>query len=52
MPTNQQRTAAQRRADDYNDTMSADDLAAAMARALRTMTCPDSCGCRGLARCK
>jgi hypothetical protein len=50
--SNQQRTAAQRRADDYSDAMSADDLESAMQRAMRQMTCPDSCGCRGLARCK
>jgi hypothetical protein len=50
--SNQQRTAAQRRADDYNDQMPADEYESAMQRAMRTMTCPDSCGCRGLARCK
>jgi TPP-dependent trihydroxycyclohexane-1,2-dione (THcHDO) dehydratase len=50
--SNQQRTAAQRREDDYRDAMSAEDLESAMARAMRTMTCPDTCGCRGLARCK
>lgn len=45
------RTAAQRREDNYRDTMDAAEYGDALARAMERVTrCPDTCTCRGLAR--